>query len=70
MKLIIDRFEGGFAVCEAENKDIVNIERSKLPKGTKEGDVIIQTSEGYKLDIDMTNRRKERINKLMNELWE
>ncbi|NLZ52612.1 MAG: DUF3006 domain-containing protein [Thermoanaerobacteraceae bacterium] len=70
MKLIIDRFEGGFAVCEAENKDIVNIERSKLPREAREGDVIIQTSEGYMIDRNKTEERREYINKLMNELWE
>lgn len=30
--MIIDRIEGDFAVCELENREMVNIEISKLPK--------------------------------------
>ena len=32
MQLIIDRFEGEFAVCEDANKNIVNIKREVIPK--------------------------------------
>jgi len=69
MKLIIDRFEGNWVICETENKNMINIERSILPSEAKEGDVIIKTSEGYKIDKDETNRRKMRVNKLMDDLW-
>ena len=46
---IIDRFEGGYAICEMETdqkpkkkKDIhfYGIELSELPQGAKEGDVL------------------------------
>jgi|LSQX01.3.fsa_nt_gb hypothetical protein len=70
MRLIIDRFEGCYAVCETEDKRMVNIKRSELPTGTKEGDIIFQTSDGYKMDKEVTDKRRERISKLMNELWE
>ncbi len=40
MKLIIDRFEGDYAVCEREDKTMMDIERSKLPEGVKEGSVL------------------------------
>ena len=33
--LIIDRFEGEFAVCENEKSEMINIERSKLPREAK-----------------------------------
>ena len=32
MKYIIDRFEGKWAVCEAEDGKMIDIEKSKLPK--------------------------------------
>ena len=32
MRLVIDRFEGAYAVCEDENKNIVNILKARLPK--------------------------------------
>jgi len=40
MKVIVDRFEGKYAVCEKEGNVMINIEKSQLPKGVKEGDVI------------------------------
>ncbi|NMA66279.1 MAG: DUF3006 domain-containing protein [Clostridiaceae bacterium] len=69
MRLIIDRFEGDYAICETENKGMINIERSNLPCEAKEGDVIIKALDGYKIDKDETNKRKARINELMDDLW-
>ena len=39
-KLIIDRFEGDFAVCETEDLEFVNFPKAVLPLDAKEGDVI------------------------------
>lgn len=69
MKLIIDRFEGAFAICEMQDKNMINIERAKLPSEAKEGDMIIKTSEGYKIDTDATNKKRQHINKRMDDLW-
>ncbi len=41
MKVIIDRFEGKYAVCEKKNLEMIDIEIDKLPKEVKEGDVLI-----------------------------
>ena len=38
MKIIIDRFEGDFAVCELEDKSFVNVPRV-LFGNAKEGDI-------------------------------
>jgi len=70
MKLIIDRFEGDFAVCETEDRKMINIKRSLLPGDAKEGDVIIRTSDGYRIDKDETAERKKRISKLIDDIWE
>lgn len=69
MKYIIDRFEGNYAVCEDENKHMVNIEKDKIPAEAKEGHVLIQKGEKYFIDLDETNRRKENIQRLMDDLW-
>lgn len=69
MRYVIDRFEGDYAVCEDENKEIINIERTKIPSEAKEGDVLVQIENGICLDIDETNRRKENIQRLMDDLW-
>ena len=37
MRVIIDRFEGDFAVCEKENGEMLDSEKSKVPSKAKEG---------------------------------
>lgn len=70
MKLIIDRFEGDFAICEKEDKTMINIEKAKLPSNVKEGDVIVYENVKYSIDLKETSQRKKEINKLMDDLWE
>jgi hypothetical protein len=71
MQVIIDRFEGNYAVCEKENREMINIERAKLPPEAKEGDVLILDDDGgITIDREETARRKETIERLMDELWE
>lgn len=70
MKYIVDRFEEGFAVCETEKGKYIKIERSKLPKNVKEGDVLTQTfTKAYTIDKKETEKRKKRIKKLAEDLW-
>lgn len=70
MELIIDRFEDEYAVCEDENKKILNINKSKIPKQAKEGDIIIYTDGKYILDKEKTLNRKKYIEELTKDLWE
>lgn len=65
MKVIIDRFEGNYAVVELEDKRVCNMPVELLPKGAKEGSVL-----KIEIDTEETNNQKERIKKLMDELWE
>ncbi|MDD2482625.1 MAG: DUF3006 domain-containing protein [Lutispora sp.] len=69
MRYIIDRFEGDYAVCEDVNKEIINIERTEIPSEAKEGDVIVRHEGKIYIDIDETNKRKENIQRLMDDLW-
>lgn len=69
MMLVIDRFEGDFAVCEKDDKTMVNIEKIKLPFKTKEGDVIVINGNEITLDIMETKKRKLEIEKLTKDLW-
>jgi hypothetical protein len=64
MKLIVDRFENDFAVCEIEKGKFVNIPIVALDSQTQEGDVIVITT-----DKSETNKRKEKIDGLMNSLF-
>lgn len=63
-KLIIDRFEGEFAVCETEELEFINLPKAALPLGAKEGDVI-----SVSIDESETDKRKEKIDGLMNSLF-
>lgn len=62
--LIIDRFEGNFAVCEINADLFVNIPIEALPSDVKEGDVINIT-----VDETETQKRKRNIDNLMNRLF-
>lgn len=70
MRLIVDRFEGNFAVCENDNRTIINIIRSKLPTDVKEGDVLLKIDDKYIIDTLVTKARKQKISNMMDELWE
>ena len=61
--LIIDRFEGDFAVVESD-MGMMNIPRSELPTDAKEGDVL-----RISIDADGTKSRKQRISGMMDKLF-
>lgn len=63
MKVIIDRFEGEYAVVEIEKGNFAHISKSLVP-GSSEGDVI-----KIKIDRNETENRKKVINNLMDELF-
>ncbi|MDF2880916.1 MAG: hypothetical protein K0R54_1473 [Clostridiaceae bacterium] len=69
MKLIIDRFEHNFAVCEKEDRTMLNIEKSKLPQNAKEGDVIIISNDKIIIDNEETLKRKKIIENLTKDMW-
>lgn len=63
--LIIDRFEGDWAVLELAGTPF-SVPRSVIPPGAKEGDVL-----RFSLDVDAasTKRRRESIRTLEAELF-
>lgn len=69
MKVIIDRFEGDFAVCEKEDKNMIDIERSKIPAEAKEGDALLVEDNKIIIDEEETKKREERIKDLTKDLW-
>ncbi len=64
MKIIIDRFEGDFAVCELEEGKTVNVPKV-LFENAKEGDVVTIC-----VDAEQTKERKKRVESLVNSLFE
>lgn len=69
MKVVIDRFEGIYAVCEKEDRTMINIEIEKLPLKAKEGDVLSITSDSINIDVEETYIRKKEIEELTRDLW-
>jgi urease accessory protein UreE len=69
MRLIIDRFEGNFALCEKEDSCIVQIELERLPKGAAEGDVLVIENDKLIIDEAATKARKNQISKISNDIW-
>lgn len=70
MRYIVDRFEGDIAVCEDENKQLIEIRQSDLPYKTKRGDVLVQISDVFIKDDAETLKRREGIRKKMMDLFE
>lgn len=70
-KYIVDRIESGIAVCENDDGEMINIPFEKLPKGTKEGSIIIVDNNGImKLDKDLEKKRKSELFNLQNTLFD
>ncbi|MDR4947806.1 DUF3006 domain-containing protein [Neobacillus cucumis] len=70
MRVIVDRFEGDLAVCEKEDKSMIDIPRKELPEEIQVGNVLIIEKGQTRLDQEETQNRKERIDKLAKDLWE
>ncbi|MCI6402392.1 MAG: DUF3006 domain-containing protein [Candidatus Fimivicinus sp.] len=69
--LIIDRFEGDLAVCEREDCSMVAIEKSRLPKGVRPGNILKIEDDGtIRLDAEEELRRREMIYKMQESLFE
>ncbi|NLZ48065.1 MAG: DUF3006 domain-containing protein [Clostridiales bacterium] len=69
MKVVIDRFEGEYAVCEKNDRTMIDIERIKLPPEAKEGDVLEIKENQITIDREATDKRKKEIEELTKDLW-
>lgn len=70
MKVIIDRFEGNYAVCQKEDMSMVNIEKRRIPVAAKEGDVLILSDKCISIDKEETERLKKQMEKISEDIWE
>lgn len=69
MKYIIDRFEGTYAVCEDETKQIVNIPKYRLPMEAKEGDALVDDDGIIRVDDAEAFERRKKMNQMMSKLF-
>lgn len=64
MKLIIDRFENEWCVCEYEAGKTLNFPRGLLPADAKEGDALC-----IEIDRNETKNQKEYAEQLRKKLF-
>lgn len=69
LSLIIDRFEGDFAVVEVDGKEMKDISKKDIPQFAKEGDVLKQLNGKYELDVEETQRIRAEAEKMMKDMW-
>lgn len=61
--LIIDRFEGNYAIIENEN-EYYDIRKDKLPQNCREGDILILKDNVYTIDKEKTKLHRKFMRKL------
>lgn len=64
MQVIIDRFEGEYAVVETDSGNFVNLPKILVPNA-HEGDVV-----DISVNSEETEKRSEKIKNLMDDLFE
>lgn len=64
MQVIIDRFEGEYAVVETDSGNFVNLPKILIPDA-HEGDVV-----DIIINTEETSKRSENIQNLMDDLFE
>ena len=69
MRVIVDRIEGDFAVCEQDNRQMIDIPMKNIAFIPKEGDVLILDGNDMKFDFEETLRRKKEIEDMTKDLW-
>ena len=67
--LTIDRVEGKIVVADNDGEQMT-LDISVIDGNVSEGDVIVETSCGrYRVDKNMTGKRRKDIMDLQNSLW-
>lgn len=69
MRYIVDRIENEFAVCEDENKEIVNMPIKELPSNITEKSIIDYIDNKYIINDEEQLKREETIKQKMDSVW-
>lgn len=64
----VDRIEEGYAVCENDDGECINIELSLLPFGVIESDILKICDGKYYIDKEETHKRRKVSLKLQNDV--
>ena len=69
MRYIVDRIEGGVAVLERDDLELVDVPLSELPEGVRQHDCLEEDGGSWRMDLDRTSERKRRIEEKMRRLF-
>ena len=74
MKYAVDRIEENIVVLEnIETKEKKKVKKDQLPKGIKEGNILIEENNEYLIDTNLEKERRklleEKLNKLKRKNW-
>ncbi len=67
--LILDRFEGDYAVCECEDGTLIYIARHLIIESVREGDVLDSWEDMFAPNKAQTDKLKGRVRKKMDYLF-
>ncbi|MBE6761448.1 MAG: DUF3006 domain-containing protein [Ruminococcaceae bacterium] len=67
--IVLDRFEGNFAVIE-DDGNIKNVPKNLIDEAVTEGSVIFKKGDKYFLDEKNSAARRKKIAELQNSLFE
>lgn len=70
MIVIVDRIEGQFAVVEFPDRTTKDVLLTELPSNIKQGDCLKYSCGKYIPAPEETARRKAKIEKFVESLWE
>ncbi len=69
MRLVIDRFEGSYAICEDDTKALHKVPKYRLPLACKVGDTLVLDSDGmYQQAKSESKGNENRIREKMSRL--
>ena len=68
--LVIDRFEGTYAICEDKDQKFFAIETNELPAGATEGTVLEIDDEGViRVNEEKTGAPRQKNKKPQDKFW-
>ena len=69
-KYVLDRVEGNYAILENENGSMIEISIDNIDGNFREGDILIKEGDKFTVSELLTKERKDKINNMMNDMWE
>ena len=66
----LDIFEENRAILEnRKTNEMIEVDRNRIPKDAKEGDILKFIDNEFKIDMELTNQKSEEIKEKMNKIW-